>query len=104
MSEGSIPEDWRTGLIVPIWKGKGDVQDPGKYRGITLLSHAMEVLERIRDGRIRKTVEMEVGEEQQGFRKGRGMTDGMFRLRQLVEKMLEVQGELALGLLDLEKA
>ena len=67
MREGSILESWRTGLIVPIWKGKGDVQDPGKYRGITLLSHVMKVLERILDGRMRKRVEMEIGEEQQGF-------------------------------------
>ena len=27
MREGSIPEDWGTGLIVPIWKGKDDVED-----------------------------------------------------------------------------
>ena len=75
MKEGSVPEEWRTGLIVLIWKGKGDVQDPGKYRGITFLSHLMKVLERILDGRIRNSVEMEIGEEQQKFRKGRGMTE-----------------------------
>ena len=51
-----------------------------------LLSHVMKVLERILDGRIRKSVEMEIGEEQQGFRKSRVMKDGMFALRQLVEK------------------
>jgi len=78
--EGSIPEEWRTGLIVPIWKRRGDVQDPGKYRGITLLSYVMKVLERILDWSIRKRVEMEIREEQQGFRKGRGMTDGMLTL------------------------
>ena len=38
MSEGRIPKEWRMGLIVPIWKMKGAVHDPGKYRGITLLS------------------------------------------------------------------
>ena len=80
MKEDSIPEEWRTGLIVPIWKVKGDVQDPGKYGDITLLSHVMKVLERILDRRIRKSVEMEIGEEQQGFTKGRGMTDGMSTL------------------------
>ena len=37
-------------------------------------------------GWIRKRVEIEIGEEQQSFRKGTGMTDGMFVLRQLVEK------------------
>ena len=25
-----IPEDWRTGLSVLVWKGKGDVSDLGK--------------------------------------------------------------------------
>ena len=38
MQEGRIPKEWMMGLIVPIWKRKGDVHDPGKYRGITLLS------------------------------------------------------------------
>ena len=63
MRQGKVPEECRTGLIVPIWKKKGDVQDPGKYRGITLLSHIMKLLERILDVRIRKKVEQELGEE-----------------------------------------
>ena len=44
MKQCKVPEDWRTGLFVPIWKRKGDAQDPGKYRGITLLSHIMKLL------------------------------------------------------------
>ena len=33
MQEGRIPKEWRMGLlIVPIWKRKWDVHDPGKYR------------------------------------------------------------------------
>ena len=55
---------------------------------MTLLSHVMKVLERILDGRIRKSVEMEIGEERQGFGKVSGMTDRMFALRKLVEKRL----------------
>ena len=43
------------------------------------------VLEIIMDGRIRRIVECEMGEEQQGFRRGRGTADGMFTLRQLAE-------------------
>ena len=67
MRQGKVPEEWRTGLIVPIWKKKGDVQDQGKYRGITLLSHIMKLLEMILDVRLRKKVEQELDEEQQGF-------------------------------------
>ena len=35
--------------------------------------------------------------------KGRGTADGMYVLRQMVEKRLEVQGGMALGFVDLEK-
>ena len=77
------------GLIVPIWKRKGDVHDPGKYRGITLLSQVLKLLESVLDARIRRRVEGDFGEEQQGFRKGRGTADGMYVLRQMIEKRLE---------------
>ena len=92
------------GLIVPTWKSKGDVHDPGKYRGITLLSQVLKLLERLLDTRIRRTVEGDFGQEHQGFRKGRGTSDCMYVLRQMVEKRLEVQGNMALGFVDLEKA
>ena len=36
--------------------------------------------------------------------KGRGTADGMYVLRQMVEKRLEVHGSMALGFVDLEKA
>ena len=96
MKQCKVTEDWRTGLIVPIWKRKGDAQDTGKYRGITLLSHIMKLLERILDNMLRERVKHNLGEEQMGFRKGRGTTDGlgsdgMFSLRKLVEKRLERQ-------------
>ena len=85
MQEGRIPKEWRMGLIVPLWKRTGDVHDPGKYRGITLLSQVLKLLERVLDARIRRRVEGDFGEEQQGFRKGRGTSDGMYVLRQMVE-------------------
>ncbi len=34
---GINPPDWKRGLVVPIWKGKGDRHDCNSYRGITLL-------------------------------------------------------------------
>ena len=64
----------------------------------------MTLLERILDKRLRERVEHELGEERLGFRKGRGITDGMFSLRQLVEKRLGRQGHMALAFVDLDKA
>ena len=86
-----------------IEDGRG-VHDPGKYRGITLLSQVLKLLERGLDARNRRRVEGDFGEEQQGFGKGRGTSDGMYVLRQMVGKRLEVQGSMALGVVDLEKA
>ncbi len=72
--------------------------------GMTLLSQVLKLLQRLLDTRIRRTVEGDFGEEHQGFRKGRGTADGMYVLRQMVEKRLEVQGSTALWFVDLEKA
>jgi hypothetical protein len=35
---GIFPELWVKSIIIPIFK-KGDVNDTGNYRGISLLSH-----------------------------------------------------------------
>ena len=37
--EEVVPKEWREGLIVNIFQ-KGDNEEPGNYRGITLLSVA----------------------------------------------------------------
>ena len=70
----------------PHMKKKRRCTRPRECRGITLLSHIMKLLERILDKRLHERVEPELGEEQLGFRKGRGTTDGMFSLMQLVDK------------------
>ena len=101
---GEIPAEWRRGVIVPTWKGKGDIHDPGRYRGITLLSQALKLMERIQDARGRHIVENKIGENQLGFRKGRGTVDGLFAIRQIIEKRREFRKDVAFGFVDLEKA
>ena len=39
-----MPEEWKTSVVVPIIKGKGDVMDCGAYR-VKLLEHAMKIVE-----------------------------------------------------------
>ena len=76
--------EWRDNVIVPIYKEKGNIQDCGNYRGIKLMSHAMKIWERIIERRLRG--ETTIGDEQFGFMPGRGMTDAIFAVRQLMEK------------------
>ena len=47
-----MPEEWKTSVVVPIFKGKGDVMDCGAYRGVKLLEHAMKIVERVLEKRI----------------------------------------------------
>ena len=54
VKEGSIPEDWKSSVVQPIYKGKGDPMECGSYRGIKLLEHAMKVVQRIFEHRIRQ--------------------------------------------------
>ena len=71
-----MPEEWKTSVVVPIFKGKGDVMDCGAYRGVKLLEHAMKIVERVLEKRIRELVK--VDDMQFGFMPGKGTTDALF--------------------------
>ena len=89
-------------MIVPILKGKRDIQDCGKYRGIKIISHTMKMWERVIDRRLRE--ETTIGEEQFGCMPGRGTTDAIFAARHVIKKHREMLMELHLVCIDLEKA
>ncbi|XP_064099435.1 uncharacterized protein LOC135210473 [Macrobrachium nipponense] len=48
-----MPDMWRNSLMVPNYKGKGDVQECGNYRRIKLMSHTMKIYERNIEGILR---------------------------------------------------
>jgi hypothetical protein len=100
--DGKIPDAWRESTIVPIFKGKGDMQDCGNYRGIALMSHTLKLWERVLEGRLRMLVE--IGEGQFGFQKGKSTMDAAFALRILMEKFREKRKDLHMVFIDLEKA
>jgi len=56
VKEGCIPEDWKSSVVLPIYKGKGDPMVCGSYIRIKLLEHAMKVVERIFEHRIRQQI------------------------------------------------
>ena len=53
-----VPRQWRDGLIVNIFK-KGDREDPGNYRGITLLSVVGKVFCKILNNRLVQCLDKE---------------------------------------------
>ena len=41
-----IPDEWKTSVVMPIFKGKGDVMNCGSYREVKLPEHRMKIIER----------------------------------------------------------
>jgi len=99
---GEIGTQWKSSVILPIYKGKGDPIESGSYRGIKLLEHAMKVVKRIFKDRIRQQIDTD--DMQFRFMKGEGTTDAVFIIRQMQEEFRAKGKKLYFGFVDLEKA
>uniref|UniRef100_A0A6A7FPU9 Retrovirus-related Pol polyprotein LINE-1 n=1 Tax=Hirondellea gigas TaxID=1518452 RepID=A0A6A7FPU9_9CRUS len=97
--EVNIPEDWKRSVTIPIFKGKGDVLQCGKYRGMRLLEHGMKIFEKVLEERLIK-----IDGRQFGFRSGKSMTDAVFILRQIQEKFEQNKRKLYHMFVDLDKS
>jgi uncharacterized Zn finger protein len=76
-----MPDEWRRSILVPIFKNKGDIQNCTNYRGIKLMSHTMNLWERVIEHRLRKLTI--VSKNQFGFMPGRSTMETIFLIRQL---------------------
>ena len=79
---GVVSMDWRGDCIVPLYLGKGDKCKCSNSRGISLLSVVCKRFGRVLIKRVRAGTECAIGEEQCGFRQGRGCIDQVFAVRQ----------------------
>lgn len=72
LETGEIPNDWKQGSIVPIYK-KGDRTEPGNYRPVSLTCIACKILESIIKDELESFLERNniLRDSQHGFRKGR---------------------------------
>ena len=80
------PSNWRESLIVSLFK-KRDREDPGNYRGITLLNVVGKLYSRVINNRQLKRLELNhlLHEGQGGFRMGRSCIDNIFSLNELTQ-------------------
>ena len=97
-----IPNEWKTSVVVPIFKGKGDVMNCGSYREVKLLEHGMKIIERVLERRIRTIVDFD--EAQFGFMPGKGTIDALFLVRRLQEEYRVKDKRMYICFVDLEKA
>ena len=79
-----IPSDWNKGIIIPIPK-KGALTDCNNWRCITLLSLPRKIFCRVVVNRLSAAVDEVLRKEQAGYRQGRGCTEHIFTLRNIIE-------------------
>ena len=101
---GTVPEEWSQPTICPIFKNKGDPLECKNYRGISLMSHAGKLYERILEKRLRSKVEEKLSKNQCGFRPGRGTVDQIAALCLFLEISWEYAIDQHICFMDLEKA
>ncbi|CAE8670872.1 unnamed protein product, partial [Polarella glacialis] len=100
------PAEWKIGLVVPLWKKKGDRQDKNTWRGVTLLSVGTKLLARVVASRLARWSDQWLHEGQTGFRAGRGTDDAQQVSRRIAEEVSKVDGDevVLLRFFDIEKA
>ena len=100
--EEVVPKEWREGLIVNLFK-KGDKEEPGNYRGITLLSVVGKVFCK---NRLVEHLDREraLHEGQAGFRKNRSCIDNVYTLNEVVQGRLREDKPTYAFFLDVQKA
>lgn len=79
---GIIPESWLLGNINPMYKNKGDVEDPNNFRPITILSCFGKLFTSVLNERLSTFIESFsiLHNNQSGFRKNYSTTDHLFIL------------------------
>ena len=87
LESGLIPSDWLIGIIIPIYKKKGNCEDPKNYRGITILSCFGKLFTSLINNRLTCFVEelYLIGSEQACFRKSFSTLDDIVALQSIID-------------------
>ena len=102
-SSGYIPEEMTKSVFITLPK-KPKATECGDYRLISLMPHITKIFLRVILNRIKMRINIEVGEEQFGFRAGSGTREGIFCLIVLAQKYIEVNRDLYVCFIDYAKA
>ena len=106
LRSGHVPDDWCQHIIRPIYKNKGDPNDPNNYRGISLLSCFGKLFTSCLNARLTVFVKNNniVEAEQAGFKSDFSTMDHLFVLKSLADMYLHKRKRLYCCFIDYKKA
>ena len=88
----------------PGLKKKTQATKCSNHRTISLIAHTAKIIAKILRRRIERKIEDVLGEDQFGFRRGKGTKDAIGMIRIIVERTLEIEEELCVCFIDWQKA
>ena len=104
----TIPQAWKSGIIIPILKAGKPASKLESYRPISLTSVIVKALERMIHVRLYRMAEKKgwINKSQAGFRKGRSCEDQILRITQNISDGFQKKpmGRTVLLMLDYSKA
>ena len=105
LDTGILPDSWTLGIIKPIYKNKGNQQDPDNYRAITLISFIGKLFTAIINNRLNIfAIEINlINRNQAGFRKGHSMSDNIYCVHVLISLYLSFGKRLYCTFVDFRK-
>jgi len=100
---GEWPKDF-TEVTVIFLKKKTQATKDSDHRTISLIARTAKIIAKILRRRIERKIEAVLGEDQFGFRRGKGTRDAIRMMRIIAERTLEIDEELCVCFIDWQKA
>ena len=97
------PNLWSYMNIIPVPKS-GDLSKPDNYRGISLICIIAKIFNRLILNRIRKTIDLKLLLNQNGFRSGRTTVAQILTLRRIIEGVKDNNLKAVMTFIDFKKA
>ena len=96
---GEWPKDFTEVTIIAL-KKEPQATKCSDHRTISLIAHTAKIVAKILRRRIEKKIKDVLGEDQFGFRRGKGTRDAIGMLRIISERTLEIDEELSVCIID----
>ena len=100
---GEWPKDFME-VTVTALKKKPEAAKCSHHHTISLIIHAAKIVVSILRGRIGRKIEDVLGEDQFGFRRGKGTGSAIVMLRIISERTLDIDKDLYVGFINCQKA
>jgi hypothetical protein len=100
---GEWPKDFTEVTMIAL-KKKPQATKCSYHRTISLIAHTAQIVAKTLRRRIEKKIEDVLGEDQFGFRRGKGTRHAIGMLRIMSERTLEIDEELSVYFIDWQKA